>query len=135
MSLAYPLQSGQTASRTWRRFQKALAITGVALLVACLIYALEKYGLHTRRRFIESPAEVTMRAFGVAHFLLGWLFLFSSPRLRSIGAFARLGGWTLVGALCCGLYAVLGGSKAPLVLLGFYALFMVHEVRDECGLA
>jgi hypothetical protein len=136
MSLApvyAPEQS--SATRTGHQFQLALFIVVGSVLVGCLIYVVERFAFQPRRRFMENPAELMMRAFGIAHFLLGWHFLLCSPRLRSRAALARLGFWTLVGALVCWGYHELGGSREAFVLFGFYALFLVHEVRDECSLA
>jgi len=137
MSLApsYPLHSAAPASKSWRRFQKAFALTGAAVFVACVVYAVEKYLFRPRHRFIESPAEVMMRAFAFAHFLVGWFFLFTSSRLRQPSAAVRLIAATLCGLGACWLFGALGGDRAPLVLVGFYSLFLIHETRDECALA
>ncbi len=136
MSLATPLtyRLDGTRTTTWRQFQKALLAALSAVLVGFVIYAVEKYVLGIQRRFIENPADVMMRALGMAHFLVGWLFLFTSPRLRSWRAAGRLTGWSCLGGLLCWLFAAVGGSKNPFALMAFASFFLVHEIRDQTRL-
>src|SRR5687767_7007464 len=110
---AYPCSSSATASQTWRRFQGALLVTLAVVVLGCVLYVLEKYILVPPRRFLESPVEVMMRAFGTAHFLVGWLFLFTSPRLRNLPSAAALSGWSLLGVGLCFLFAWSGASRNP----------------------
>jgi hypothetical protein len=126
-SLALPRESSVTV----RNFARALAVTLGILSCGCLIYAIEKYVFHARHRFIESPGEVMVRAFGLAHFLIGWLFLATSPRVRHPSAWPRLAVVTAAGIGMCLLFHEAGGTKNPLVIMAFYSLFLVHEVRDE----
>jgi hypothetical protein len=121
-------------STTVRQFGRAVVLTGAALGVGCLAYGVETVLLRSPRRFVENPSDVVMRALGLAHFLIGWLFLATSPRLRSPAAVTRLFGWTALGAgLCVGL-AWGGGLRNPFLLLLFYGYFLVHEVRDQAHL-
>lgn len=131
----HPPRELATANPTGRRLHRAMLLTGAAVLVSCLIYVIEKYGLRPRRRFLESPVEVIMRAFAVAHFLVGWLFLASSPRIRSSRSLLRLSAAGLAGAGACWMFNAWGGAREPWVLLAFYALFLIHEMRDERELA
>jgi hypothetical protein len=126
-SLALPREN----SLTLRQFARALAVTAVILASGCFIYGIEKYVFHPRHRFIESPGEVMVRAFGVAHFLIGWLFLATSQGVRRPGAWPRLALVTAGGVGLCFVFHEAGGTRNPLVLISFYALFLVHEVRDE----
>jgi hypothetical protein len=75
-----------------------------------------------------------MRGLGLAHFWVGWLYLFTSPRLRSATAIANLAAWTLAGAVLCWLALAGGGTKNPFFLMAFYAYFLIHEIRDEANL-
>jgi hypothetical protein len=106
----------------------------VAVTVGCSIYGVETFLLRSRHRFMESPAEVMMRAFGLAHFLVGWLFLFTSPRLRSQSALAWLGASTLLGITLCVAFHIVGAGKNPFAVMAFYGVFLIHEVRDEAHL-
>jgi hypothetical protein len=124
-----------SSSIAWRRFQKAFLLSASLVDVGCLIYVLEKYVVRPQRRFMENPAEMMMRVMGIAHFLLGWLFLLTSRRLHSGAAVGRHAFFGLIGAGLCLAYAEVGGSRQPLVLFGFYVLFLIHEVGDECELA
>src|SRR5215207_5493386 len=119
------------ASLTWRQFRTAAVFVALAVGVGCLLYGVEKWLFDPPRRFVENPAEMMTRALGVAHFTVGWLFLFTSPKLRGPRPLARLLVWTAVGAALCAGYHLGGAGKNPLVLIAFYGLFLVHEVRDE----
>ncbi|MCS7045910.1 MAG: hypothetical protein NZO58_06105 [Gemmataceae bacterium] len=125
------LNRGWQATTTWRSFRLAVLLAFLAAGMGGLLYLVETVLLHSRRRFIENPADVMMRAFGLAHFWLGWLFLFTSPRLRSPRAWLRLGMLTLLGGGWCFLAWWLGGMSNPLLLMTFYTYFIVHEICDE----
>src|SRR4051812_12336771 len=90
-----------SVSPTWRQFQQAIVGMALAIAVGCAIYAVETLLLGCRHRFIESPVDTMTRSVGLAHFLIGWLFLFPSPRLRGPSALLRLATWTLVGTALC----------------------------------
>jgi hypothetical protein len=121
-------------STTVRQFQKATVLALLAVGVGALIYCIETFALGSRHRFVENPADVMMRGFGLAHFWVGWLFLFTSPRVRSWGAVGNLACWTSVGAGLCLLSYWSGGTKDPFGLMAFYAYFLIHEIRDEATL-
>ncbi|MGF1580666.1 MAG: hypothetical protein ACFCD0_14990 [Gemmataceae bacterium] len=132
-----------TIARTWReeldkrsvrQFVYAIACAWAAIAIGCLIYLLEKYLLQPPRRFMESPAAVTMRACGLAHFIIGWLFLFTSSRVRNPRAAMRLGWLTLIGIGLCFFVYFLGASSNPFVIILFYGYFLVHELRDQSNI-
>lgn len=119
------------ATRTVRHFARALGCALLAVVFGCLLYAGECFVLRPEHRFVENPAAVMMRACGLAHFWIGWLFLFTSPKLRSRSALARLLGLTLCGVLLCTTAACTATTSHPVVFLLFYGFFLVHEVRDQ----
>ncbi len=122
------------SSPTWQRFKTACSITLIAALVGCLIYAIETFVLRCRHRFAESPVETITRSVGIAHFLIGWLFLATSPRIYHGLALIRIAAMTLVGLGLCWGFAQAGGDKNPLAMLAFFALFFAHEATDEAKL-
>jgi hypothetical protein len=131
--VASPWQ-GCVQTMTVRQFCRAMGMAAAAIALGSLIYLVEKYGLHLERRFIENPLDVVMRAFALAHFLVGWLFLFTSPRLRDGAAIRRLLLACLGGAGLCALFASCGGTRNPFLVMFFYGYFLAHEVRDEARL-
>jgi hypothetical protein len=134
MATARMLATAALETATVRQFRKAALIALAAVGLGGLIYLVETFVLDTSRRFVESPADVMMRGFGLAHFWVGWLFLLTSPRLRSWPSAANLAFWTLLGALACLAAWLGGGARNPLFLMAFYAYFLVHEIRDEASL-
>jgi hypothetical protein len=134
MATARTLSPGWQLTATWRNFQTAVLLSLAALGVGGAIYLVETYLLGARRRFVENPSDVMMRALGLAHFWIGWLFLFTSPRLRTGPVLARLAGLTLLAAGFCLCSWSAGGMNNPFFLLAFYAYFLLHEIRDEANL-
>jgi hypothetical protein len=126
-------RQGVGASRTVREFAVALSLALLAAGVGCAIYLGEK-GVSPRGGFARNPVEVMVRCLGLAHFLVGWLFLFTSPRLRTPQALGRLLLGTLAGAALCAMFACLGSLRNPYLYLLFYGSFLFHEVRDEAVL-
>jgi hypothetical protein len=122
------------ASPTWRQFQQACICVALVIGVGCAIYGVETSLLHCQHRFVENPTDTMTRAIGLAHFSIGWLFLFTSPRLRNRAAMGRLTFWTLFGAAFCWVFANYGADKNPLLMMAFYSFFFIHEVCDEAYL-
>jgi hypothetical protein len=133
MSLAL-VHGGLAASSTWRQFQKACGCVVLTIAVGCVLYGIETLLLHREHRFVENPADTMTRAIGIAHFSIGWLFLFTSPRLRNRTSLTRLTCWTAFGIGFCWVFANFGADKNPLLMLAFYSFFFIHEVCDEAHL-
>ncbi len=133
MSIAI-VQRSLSASPTWRQFQSVCFWVVLVVGVGCALYAVETLLLRCEHRFIENPAETMTRAVGLAHFSIGWLFLFTSPRLRSRTALARLTVCTLAGIGFCWVFANYGADKSPLLMMAFFSFFFIHEVCDEAHL-
>jgi hypothetical protein len=128
------VRSNLTSSPTWRQFQAACGCVALAILAGCGLYAIETLLLHSERRFVENPADTMTRAIGLAHFSIGWLFLFTSPKVRNRAALGRLAFWTLFGVAFCWVFAWGGADKNPLCLMAFYSFFFIHEAFDEAFL-
>ncbi|MCC6420442.1 MAG: hypothetical protein IT429_19570 [Gemmataceae bacterium] len=122
------------ATTTVRQFGRAITVALLAIGTGCAIYAVETLLLRPEREFLESPTDVMMRALGLAHFCVGWLFLFTSPRVRNLRALAWLPALTVGGAALCLAFASCDGLRNPVVLLLFYGYFLAHEIRDETAL-
>ncbi|HKI32417.1 MAG TPA: hypothetical protein VKA46_11150 [Gemmataceae bacterium] len=124
-------REGIDGSRTVGQFARALALALLATLLGCAIYLAEKHAYPQDSRFAKNPIEIMVRCLGLAHFLVGWLFLLTSSRLRSPPALGRLLLGTLAGIALCALFACLGSLRNPFLYLLFYGSFLFHEVRDE----
>jgi len=124
---------GQSAltTTTVRQFRHAVALAVLAVGVGCVLYAVEKFIICPPRRFVENPASVMTRALGLAHFWIGWLFLLTSPRIRTAQALGRLLALVLIGAGLCVICGLSGASHNPFVFLFLYGYFLLHEVRDQ----
>jgi hypothetical protein len=118
-------------TRTVGQFLRAVGVAFTAVGVGCLIYAVEKFGVQAKLRCVENPADVMVRVLGMAHFVVGWLYLVSSPKLRNANAIARLSVATAIGIVVCALFAIFGGTRHPLLAMVFYGYFLFHEITDE----
>src|SRR6185369_158397 len=105
------------AATTTRQFIRAGQWTTALLAFGCAIYGIEKYGLRLDQRFMESPAEVIIRAFGLAHIIIGGLFLFTSSRLRDPRSLLRLAACATLGTLVCLGFGYFGALKNPFLLM------------------
>jgi hypothetical protein len=133
MSIAF-VRTGLRSSPTWRQFELACGCVVLLILVGCAIYLIETFLLRCERRFVENPIDVMTRAIGLAHFSIGWLFLFTSPNLRNRAAIGRLTFWTCFGIAFCVVFAWGGADRNPLLLMAFYSFFFIHEAHDEAHL-
>jgi len=133
MSIAI-VRNTLSMSPTWRQFQLSGLCVALAVGVGCALYAIETLLLRREHRFVENPADTMTRAIGLAHFSIGWLFLFTSPRVRNRAALGRLAFWTLFGIAFCWLFAWGGADRNPLCLMAFYSFFFIHEAWDEAHL-
>ena len=81
------------SSLTLQQYVHTLAWTFLAIAACGVGYLVEKYlvmqqwGLITDSlyRMFKNPAELPMRLFGLPHFVVGTLFLFSSRRMKERG--------------------------------------------------
>jgi hypothetical protein len=127
-----PATSGSVfQSRTVSQFRLALGLAVMAALVGCAIYWLEKQAIPYGNRFARNPVELMVRCLGLAHFIVGWIFLLTSRRLRQPTALVRLGLGFAAGVTLCLLFAQLGALRNPYLYLFFYSFFLFHEIRDE----
>lgn len=116
---------------TVRNFACSVGLAALATAAGCVIYLVEKLGWPDVSRFAQNPVEITVRCLGLAHFIVGWLFLATSPRLRQRQALRRLLLCLLAGTALCITFARLGSLRNPLLYVLFYGAFLFHEVRDE----
>jgi hypothetical protein len=131
VTLTVPVGRPVGASLTVRRFTLALLVALAFVGAGGLVYAVETLCLGLAVRCVQNPADAMVRVVGLAHFAVGWLFLITSPRVRSRAALARLGAATAVGVALCAFFAAYGGTHHPLLALGFYGYFLFHELADE----
>jgi hypothetical protein len=138
-------------SLTLQQYGRTLAWTFLSIAVCGVGYLIEKYvvmqqfGLisDSLHRMFKNPAELPMRLFGLPHFVVGTLFLFSSRRMKERGAALWFIGLALAGTgLCCLFYTFGQGPVElsngrhefkfyPLAVLLFYFYFLIHGFRDE----
>jgi hypothetical protein len=132
---APPLRPPPWRTTTFRQCAKGLGWTLSLTGLFAIWYAVEKWGLRlpNDHRLVRSPALVPMTILGIPHFLIGFLFLATSRRVRAPGSVPRLGLLAALSVALCLVYAWGGGhhaaTKIPTAAVALY--FVVHELRDE----
>jgi len=117
-----------------RHFFRAMLYTAIVVLVFWCAWKVERDVLHRHPgdvRYIREASEAAMRYLTIPHILIGFLFMASSPKNRTLRQRAWTVGLLLAGAGLCLVYWK-GGAKANIFLYtGVYYYFLVHELRDE----
>ncbi len=126
-----PAWASTLQTTTVRQFLRAVGIALATVSVGCLVYLVERFAIGAKSRCVENPADVMVRVLGMAHFVVGWLYLFTSPRLRNRWAVSRLVVATCIGVVLCTGFFLLGGIRQPLLAMAFYGYFLFHELSDE----
>lgn len=127
---------------TFQQYCQTLIWTFIAIGACALAYAVEKYVARdllgwisdTHHRMFKNPAELPMRLFGLPHFIVGFLFMVTSKRMRTARSWVWFFGLAALGVLFCWLFRQFGyqGDQInALALLIFYFYFLIHGFRDE----
>ena len=110
----------------------------MSVLVGCfavfaLLYGVEMdLGRWNREiRLVRSVSETTTRYLAIAHFLLAFVFLASSRRMRAARPWVPIAALALVGGTLCVGWDWLRGRDEYLARLLFFAYFVAHDVRDQ----
>jgi hypothetical protein len=138
--LAPPIVESPAPPSTWQTATVRQCLTALAWTIGITAFfglwqAVERSGLGLTKtsQLVRSPALVAMVVLGVPHVLIGFLFLATSRRARSLRARLHLALLVVAALALCWAYAVAKtsplASKLPTVALALY--FMVHQLRDE----
>lgn len=120
---------------TERNWLVALAIVLGSVVVFALFQRAEEAARTVGRsaRLVWNPSETSMRLLALSHFLVAFVFMATSRRMKTTKSWLQLGALGALGALLCVGLSRLGGLSAPVGAVLFYAYFLVHEFRDETG--
>src|SRR2546425_9064713 len=72
-----------------------------------------------------------MRFLAQSHFIVAFLFLLSSRRMRTNVSRAYFAALFVFGLLLCWAFSSLGAMKSPIGVVLFYGYFMIHDFRDQ----
>ncbi len=121
---------GESEKNLWR----------AAMLVMALIFGFELIRLAEQRflampaglAFVENAAETSTRYFTIPHVMVGFLFMITSTRSRTVRKRLWIAGLLVVGAALGFAYGDLLSHGGKLLGAAFlYSYFLVHELRDE----
>jgi hypothetical protein len=126
-------RSSRALTLTERNWLLAAAILLGSLVLFAAIYAVElDLGRwNARLRLVPNPAEAAMRYLGVSHFLVAFLFLTTSKKMRAPGSWITFVAALAIGtALCLGYRRVQVWNPVVASIL-FFAYFVIHDFRDQ----
>jgi hypothetical protein len=121
-------------NRTVLNFIKAIIGTSLVVFVFWVGYYVERNLLNRHpsdQRFIREASEAAMRYITIPHIIIGFLFMWSSPKNRTPAKRRWVFALLLLGAVLCTLYGMGGGKTNAILYMGVYLYFLVHELRDE----
>jgi hypothetical protein len=134
-ALASParIRTGRDLSITERNWVRAAAIGAAIVAVFAAVYYLEMGAGRWREnlRTAANPTEGAARYVGISHFLLAFLFLATSRRMRAVAPWGSFTVKLAGGALLCVAYALLLPLNPQLAGLLFAVYFLVHDCRDQ----
>ncbi len=110
----------------------ALILLG-SLLLFGIIYAVE---LDSGRwnadlRLVMNPAEASMRYLGISHFLIAFLFLMTSKKMRAPRSWLPFAGAIAIGTVLCLGFARVKMWSPVLASILFFGYFVMHDFRDQ----
>lgn len=116
--------------RNWL-LSAGLVVGSLVLFGAIYAVELDLGRWNAALRLVPNPAEASMRYLGVSHFLVAFLFLATSKKMRAPRSWLFFVGALAVGAvLCLGYHRVKLWSPVVATVL-FFAYFVVHDFRDQ----
>lgn len=122
-------------SATIRYWRQSLLWTGIGMLACFAAFCVEKYGLQLALRDLPrvfyNPAEISMRIFGIPHYIVGLLFLLTARRMRTVAGWVWFLALLAIGAVATRTFYLLGAHENPVLLIAFYFYFLIHAFRDE----
>ena len=125
--------TGRRLTRTERNWLLSAAILVGSMVLFRALYA---YEMDIGRwdggiRLVAEPAETATRYVAIAHFILAFLFIGLSPRMRSPRALAGIVALLAVGALLSGGFSFLERTSPVIASYVFFAYFVLHDFRDQ----
>lgn len=82
-------------------------------------------------RLVLNPAETSMRYLGFSHFLVAFLFLTTSKKMRTPRSWLAFSAALAAGAALCFGYAQVKVLSPALATILFFSYFLVHDFRDQ----
>jgi hypothetical protein len=125
-----PARALTETERNW--LLAALILLG-SLVLFGIIYAVE---LDSGRwnadlRLVMNPAEASMRYLGISHFLVAFLFLTTSKKMRAPRPWLAFAVALGIGTVLCLAYARVKVWSPVVATMLFFGYFVVHDFRDQ----
>jgi hypothetical protein len=119
-----------TTERNW--FYGLLIVIGSGILF-WTIHVFEKYVVHIQpgQGLVDSATEASTRFLVQSHFIVAFLFIFTSKRMRPMVSKVHFCSLLGLGILLCWGFFSMGAMRSPLGVIVFYSYFMVHDFRDQ----
>lgn len=125
-----PRRAPTETERNW--LIAALLVLG-SLALFGVIYAVEldMGRWNADLRLVTNPAEAAMRYLGVSHFLVAFLFLMTSKKMRAPRSWLAFAAAIAIGTILCLAYARVKVWSPVIATILFFGYFVVHDFRDQ----
>ena len=125
--------SSRPITETERNWLTAALLVIGSLVCFGILYAIElDLGRwNASLRLVMNPAEAAMRFLGQSHFLVAFLFMVTSAKMRSSRSWLVLAGALAVGGVLCLGYAQVKAWSPVVASILFFGYFVVHDFRDQ----
>src|SRR5438552_2982229 len=127
VNLSYAAHSSSASATRARitegNFLKAVIGTTLVVLLFSAGYWFERSVLQRHPsdiRFIREASEAAMRYITIPHILIGFLFMWSSPKNQTTEKRLWVFSLLLIGAVFCAIYGIGGGKTNAVLYLGVY---------------
>jgi len=123
-------RSLSVTERNW--FYALLIVIGSGILFRT-VQIVEKYAPQVQpgQGLVENASEASMRFFAMSHFIVAFLFLVTSSRLKTNTSRAHFAALFVLGLLFCWGFSSIGELNSSLGVTLFYSYFMIHDFRDQ----
>lgn len=124
---------------TFRNWVRTLIWTLIIVGICGTVYWFDKYQgwfeFTTRRdpdhRLLKNPATFAMRAFGIPHFTIAFMFALSSRRMKQARNKVLFALLAVASVGVCYLFYRWGAHTSPFAVFLFYFYFIIHGFRDD----
>lgn len=109
----------------------AIVLGSMAFFGAIYVLELDLGRWNANLRLVTNPAEAAMRYLGISHFLVAFLFLATSKKMRAPQSWVAFAGAMLIGTVLCLAYARVKLWSPVVATILFFGYFVVHDFRDQ----
>lgn len=111
-------------------FFKILKWCIIPIIAFVFYWFTEKYIVDASPRLVYNPAEFPCRFFGFSHYLVGFIYMMSSRKMKAVSGWLWFIGLLTVSIGGGYMFFSLGGRGNQVLVIFYFLFFMIHGYRD-----